>query len=252
MTEVEFDSKPEALHLSNSVNGLDEVQGEWELDDLVNDLHKEWSAHKGKKEGNHCETELEEVFQVDNKVKSIPCKTLSYDIPTMLEPVNCNEGTVATVVKLKEQQAPSLSQRNHSGPWSLEWLPARAKGADELAFDTKLETAPEGKIGKEVSPVPKQQVKKKQPSIFKHSAGFVKRVARMTTGDRKEILKVLKKRDRKRKARKKASSSKVEFIPLSESSKNSNSSVNIEWENWVIMHEKRKWQRRMLQRLVGL
>jgi len=102
------------VHLSQLKN--DEIQGEWELDDLVNDLHKEWSAHEGKKEGNHCETELDEVFQVINKVKSVPCKPLSYDIPTVLEPVICNDGTAATVVKKKEQQAASHSRLNQSGP----------------------------------------------------------------------------------------------------------------------------------------
>ncbi len=50
----------------------------------------------------------------------------------------------------------------------------------------------------------------------------------------------MKKRDRKRKAHKQATSSKVANIPLSESSKNSNSSVNKEWENWVIMHENKE------------
>jgi len=203
-------------------------------------LHKKWSAHEGKKEGNHCETELDEVFQVINKVKSVPCKPLSYDIPIVVEPVICNDGIAATVVKKKDQQAASHSRLNQSGPWSLDWLPSSVKSATELASDAKHETVFEGKIDKEVSTVLKQQVKKKQPLIFKHSAGFVKRVARMTAGDRKEILKILKKRDRKRKARKQASSLKVEFIPLSESSKNSNSSVNKEWENWVIMHENKE------------
>jgi len=31
---------------------LEEVQGAWELDDLVNDLHNEWSQHELKKEAS--------------------------------------------------------------------------------------------------------------------------------------------------------------------------------------------------------
>jgi len=73
---------------------------------------------------------------------------------------------------------------------------------------------------------------------FKHSAGFLKRIARMPAVDKKEILKILKKRDSKRKARKSSLRSKSEEILSSESSKNSNSSVNKDWENWILMHEK--------------
>jgi len=35
-------TEPEALPQYNNVSGLDEVQGEWELDELVDDLHKVW------------------------------------------------------------------------------------------------------------------------------------------------------------------------------------------------------------------
>jgi hypothetical protein len=41
MTEVEPENTQEVLSHSKDVEGLDEVQGEWELDDLVTDLHKE-------------------------------------------------------------------------------------------------------------------------------------------------------------------------------------------------------------------
>jgi len=34
MMEIEADSRPEALSQPNNVVGMDEVQGEWELDDL--------------------------------------------------------------------------------------------------------------------------------------------------------------------------------------------------------------------------
>jgi len=40
LTEVEYDSRSEALLQSNNVNDIEEVQGEWELDNLVNDFHK--------------------------------------------------------------------------------------------------------------------------------------------------------------------------------------------------------------------
>jgi len=37
------DSLPEASCFPDEDVGLEEVQGEWELDELVNDFHKEWS-----------------------------------------------------------------------------------------------------------------------------------------------------------------------------------------------------------------
>lgn len=49
MTEVEHDSTLTDLAPQNNVVDLDEVQGEWELDDLVNDLHKECNSNEGKK-----------------------------------------------------------------------------------------------------------------------------------------------------------------------------------------------------------
>jgi hypothetical protein len=50
MTEVDTESKPETLSQHNDVDGLEEVQGEWELDDLVNDLHNDWSQHEVRKQ----------------------------------------------------------------------------------------------------------------------------------------------------------------------------------------------------------
>jgi len=68
--------------------------------------------------------------------------------------------------------------------------------------------------------------------------GFMKRVARMPSADRKEILNVLKKQDRKRKSSKvfQTSKGKAANVSTSESSKNSSSTVNNDWVNWVLAH----------------
>ena len=60
--------------------------------------------------------------------------------------------------------------------------------------------------------------------------------ARMPSGDRREILKILKKHNKKRKVRKSLKSSKSGDHSNSDSSMNSNSYVNKDWENWVVMH----------------
>lgn len=76
--------------------------------------------------------------------------------------------------------------------------------------------------------------KKKQATIaLKHTAGFIKRISRLPLKDRKKVLKVLKKRNRKKFARSQDS------IQLSNSN-SSNVSVNKEWEHWIVLHDKKE------------
>lgn len=80
---------------------------------------------------------------------------------------------------------------------------------------------------------------KKLAGISLHQpVGFIKRIARLPLKDRKEILKVLKKQECKRNMLSKAS--KVMVNSLSNSSNMFNSSVNKDWENWVLLHGKKK------------
>jgi hypothetical protein len=48
MSKGEVDSTPEEGNQIHIGTGLDEVQGEWELDDLVTDLQNEWCQHEKK------------------------------------------------------------------------------------------------------------------------------------------------------------------------------------------------------------
>jgi len=74
--------------------------------------------------------------------------------------------------------------------------------------------------------------------VLKHSAGFIKRFARLPSKDRKKILKVLKKQERKRNTASKAS--KETTTSTSTSTNTSNASVNKEWEHWVVLHDKKE------------
>jgi len=49
MTEEDDVSTPENMSQPLNSVGLDKVQGEWELDDLVQDLQNERSQHEAKK-----------------------------------------------------------------------------------------------------------------------------------------------------------------------------------------------------------
>jgi len=66
----------------------------------------------------------------------------------------------------------------------------------------------------------------------------VKCVARMLSANRREILKILKKKEQKRKVCNVTNNSKKESSSNYDSSKNSPTSVNKEWVNWVVLHEK--------------
>ena len=53
VTEEVQEDMPEAL-APHIATGLDEVQGEWELDELVNDLQEEWRHHENNNEDLIC------------------------------------------------------------------------------------------------------------------------------------------------------------------------------------------------------
>ena len=127
-------------------------------------------------------------------------------------------------------------------PWSLDWLSqlsARDVGnVPSLQLDANDVVVPFVATEPAVQALPKVVKNKKKCAIVKKSVGFMKKVARMSEHDWKQILHVLKKQERCKKARKGKHHSKEAGTSTFESSKNSNSSVNNDWENWVILHGK--------------
>ena len=91
LTEIDYESKPEPFFHSNNVDGVEEVRGEWELDDLVNDLHKEWSAHERKNEGQQYDAVEVEALQGTTEVKTESCKKQKNSARTILEPVSFDD-----------------------------------------------------------------------------------------------------------------------------------------------------------------
>jgi hypothetical protein len=220
LTEVDYEPRPETL--INNVDGMEEVQGEWELDDLVNDLHKEWSAHEGRKEGNHCDKEDVEACNITKGVITDSCKKQKQVASTVLEPVHVTNGEIAKAEHAVVKQYGSTVQFQPKGPWSLEWLPNKSiTGGNNVTSSKVISAEAEGKLKHSdnfVPILPYQHNKMKVPKKFMHNAGFVKRIARMPSGDRKEIVKFLKQRERKRKARKSSSIHKSANNPSSQSS----------------------------------
>lgn len=214
LTEVDSDSRPETLSQLNDENGLEEVQGEWELDDLVNDLHKEWNVHEGKKVEKHTALDKGGVVDVVKEGDMFSCKQQNLYATHVLEPVEHNEGTKVNNMLKCDVQQPAAQH----GPWSLDWLPRKSCSEGNDVSSPKQN---------QFSEQSEHRVRRKS-TIFKHSTGFLKRIARMSSVDRREILKILKKRDKKRRALKSSISSRPEGKSTSKSFKDSISSVNKE------------------------
>jgi hypothetical protein len=71
-----------------------------------------------------------------------------------------------------------------------------------------------------------------------HSVGLMKKIARMPASDRKQILHILKKQKITRKGKVMCNTSKNVSGSNSNSSKGSHSSINNDWENWVVLQGK--------------
>ena len=177
------------LLVPDDVQGLEEVQGEWELDDLVTDLQKEWSQHDVHEEGFKQSEAMN--YAGKNKVAIV----LEQNLQPILEPVQ--QVTSATAAITVQQQ-----KDKHSGtvPWSLDWLAQFPKSdicnvASMNCANIKLVDS-NVKVMKHDDKLQKTSSHSKNSILPKHSVGFIKRVACMPDFDRKQILKVLKRQDR--------------------------------------------------------
>jgi hypothetical protein len=142
----------------------------------------------------------------------------------------------AALNTVKKQSAADQQQQARSGPWSLDWLNQTPIAEGGIVFSSPcLNDIAEKNNQNSSSPF---SSKNKKNGAIKRSLGFMKRVARMPDVDRREIIKILKKQDRKRRARKATQRSKAAVTSMSESTKNSSSSVNKDWENWVVLKGK--------------
>jgi len=77
--------------------------------------------------------------------------------------------------------------------------------------------------------------RKKGGGDFRHCAQNLKRIARLSDEDRKEVLRALRKTNRRRKVVLNASNDKVNSYGSSYVN-DSQSSVKNEWMNWLVLH----------------
>jgi len=97
MTEV--DSSPEESCNPNDDVGLEEVQGEWELDDLVNDLQKEWSQHEGKKEAS---LNSHHLSPKNNNVEECNSEFFEVQLSPVLQPMSMPKNDVVKGVRFNK------------------------------------------------------------------------------------------------------------------------------------------------------
>ena len=230
------DSNSKTLVQHQNVEGIDEVQGEWELDELVDDLRKDWSRHEGKNDGVQKATS----FPTEGcEIKEDATVCLELQNQTALQPVTHDESAAAAIQVDNNfnQQRDVLHKQDGTVPWSLDWLASKPQSlAGKGSQINGTAALPEFHMGLSTS----NPSNKLKSGHVKRSVGFIKRVAHMQDNDRKEIIKILRKHETITKARKWKKKSNAAGTSTSDSSKNSISSVNNDRENWVMLHGKSK------------
>jgi len=237
---TEVDSSPEpSCNLSEDV-GLEEVQGVWELDDLVNDLHKEWSQHEGKTTASlnsHHSSPNNKIVEDSNS------EFFEVQLSPVLRPVSLSKNEVDKGAGLNESSKPEAraSEESNRGPWSLDWLPQQKPISEGGAvFSSTSEVRKSKQVDsvndKSISSSGNALSKKKKVGVVHKSVGFMKKIARMPAKDRNQILKILKKQKRKRKVYVVNASSKDTTESANASKDNSSSSRGNDWVHWVHLH----------------
>jgi hypothetical protein len=123
-----------------------------------------------------------------------------------------------------------------SGPWSLDWLQEQNLGEAGVIYSAKERPKKGISIGgvllKEGNPGPS---KMRVGGSLRHLLFSLKRVARLPSEDRKEVVRILKKNARRRRNRGKDNQSGGVVPQTSSEGVTASSSVNNDWKNWVAL-----------------
>jgi hypothetical protein len=205
LSEEETVSPMEELINSNDRAGLDNINDN--LDELVDDLKEDWLNNSSDQHVNF--KQAENISQKHSLEEHVKQASISEDATVQLG------GNSPKIIALDSKHIDT----SLVGQCSLkDGRPKVSKSKSSSLSNNKM--------------------KKKDGAPLKYTAGFVKRIVRLPLVDRKEVLKVLKSKERKRS--KLAKDSKSKANSLSNSSNMSNASVNNDWEHWVILHDKQE------------
>ncbi|KAK2455218.1 hypothetical protein QL285_002693 [Trifolium repens] len=122
------------------------------------------------------------------------------------------------------------------GPWSLDWLQEQNLGEAGVIFSAKerpLNGISAGGVQHKVEqPGPSKTI---VGGALRHLLFSLKRVARLPSEDRKEVMRILKKNARRRRNRGKDNQSCGVVLQTSSEGVTTSSSVNNDWKNWVAL-----------------
>lgn len=77
--------------------------------------------------------------------------------------------------------------------------------------------------------------RKKVGGVLNHSVHCLKKVARMSGSDRTEVLKIIRKQERKRQRELCLQQAMAGTTPMLEDGPTTSSSVNADWQHWVVL-----------------
>jgi len=134
------------------------------------------------------------------------------------------------VVKRTSSCPPGRVRSPTSGQWSLEW-------AKRHKFnDSEVPARPKPKVSKKSSfKRPSRVTKKKGNGYLRHCAHNLKRIARLSDKDRQEVIRALQRTLKQRRIVSDGSKAK-ETSNVVPSNSESQSSVNYDWHNWLVLH----------------
>jgi len=131
------------------------------------------------------------------------------------------------VVKRTASCPPGRDKATSSGPWSLEWV--NSHKSVSLGAASK----PKNKVTVKMSGV-HRITKKKGGGYLRHNALNLRRIARLSDSDRREVLRALQRTTKHRKAGSGVSKAK-ETSKVASASSTSQTSVNNDWNNWLVL-----------------
>jgi len=132
------------------------------------------------------------------------------------------------VVRRTSSCPPGRDGATSSGPWSLEWTKTHKSESMGAAPKLKTKVPVHSTGGKRVT-------KRKGGGYLRHCALNLKRIARLSDSDRREVLRALRRTSRQRKAILGAPKARAYSQTVSSKS-TSQTSENKEWNNWLVLH----------------
>jgi len=222
--------------LDNGVGGAD-------VDELLNRLSEDWRKEEvvlpKAPSPVHAMLQVPPVDPVQAASDQVEASILERVPGSSKAQVTVREGNVERqtrklsldakrVVKRTSSCPPGRDRGTVSGPWSLEWA-AGHKSASLGAASKPNHKAPTKPSGVQ------RATQKKGGGYLRHSALNLKRIARLSDSDRREVLRALRRTEKKRKERSGDSKATVP-AKVASSKGTSQTSVNNDWTNWLVLH----------------